>query len=113
MRDQSIPANKNKNCAFITKCSITKSGTISLSFFSASEMEDFLGLRRAFRAGKTRGIEWRMGQLRALLKLVAENEARFFEALEQDLGKHPVEAYRDEVFVLNLLSRLSFFLIDI
>lgn len=54
-----------------------------------------------------------MGQLRALLKLVADNEARFFEALEQDLGKHPVEAYRDEVFFLNLLSRLNFFLIDV
>ncbi|KAG6392796.1 hypothetical protein SASPL_147023 [Salvia splendens] len=66
-------------------------------------MEDFqglIGLRRAFRAGKTRGIEWRMGQLRALLKLVADNKARFFEALEQDLGKHPVEAYRDEIGVL-------------
>ncbi|KAH6765386.1 aldehyde dehydrogenase 3F1 [Perilla frutescens var. hirtella] len=58
------------------------------------------GLRRAFRSGKTRGIEWRTGQLRALLKLVAENEARIFEALKQDLGKHPVEAYRDEIGVV-------------
>lgn len=57
-----------------------------------------IGLRRTFRSGKTRGIDWRTGQLRALLKLLKENEARIFEALEQDLGKHPVEAYRDEVY---------------
>lgn len=59
-----------------------------------------IGLRRTFRSGKTRGIDWRTGQLRALLKLLKENEARIFEALEQDLGKHPVEAYRDEIGVV-------------
>lgn len=61
------------------------------------ESHSLIGLKHAFRSGKTRGIDWRKAQLRALLKLIAENEARIFEALEQDLGKHPVEAYRDEV----------------
>ncbi|KAK6150580.1 hypothetical protein DH2020_015512 [Rehmannia glutinosa] len=48
------------------------------------------GLKRTFRSGKTRGVEWRKAQLRALLKFLAENEAQIFEALKQDLGKHPI-----------------------
>lgn len=64
-----------------------------------SEFGRLIGLKKAFRSGKTRGIDWRKAQLRALLKLIAENEAQIFEALDQDLGKHPVEAYRDEVCI--------------
>ncbi|CAA0839239.1 Aldehyde dehydrogenase family 3 member F1 [Striga hermonthica] len=52
--------------------------------------EGFEGLRRTFRGGKTRGIEWRKAQLRAVLRLLAENEAQIFEALRLDLGKHPI-----------------------
>lgn len=54
-------------------------------------------LRQNFRSGRTRGLVWRKTQLRAILKLVAENEDEIFEALNRDLGKHPAEAYRDEV----------------
>lgn len=55
-------------------------------------------LHQTFHGGKTRGVEWRKSQLRAVIKLITENEDQIFEALDQDLGKHPVEAYRDEVF---------------
>lgn len=54
-------------------------------------------LRGTFESGKTRGIAWRKAQLQAILKLISENEDSIFEALKQDLGKHRVEAYRDEV----------------
>ncbi|KAI5684130.1 hypothetical protein M9H77_05358 [Catharanthus roseus] len=57
-------------------------------------------LRQTFRSGRTRGVVWRKAQLNALLRLVSENEERIFEALQQDLGKHPVEAYRDEIGVV-------------
>ncbi|RAL52546.1 hypothetical protein DM860_017240 [Cuscuta australis] len=56
--------------------------------------------RESFDGGKTRGIPWRKAQLRAVLNLLSENEDSIFEALKQDLGKHRVEAYRDEVGVL-------------
>ncbi|KAL0332981.1 UNVERIFIED_CONTAM: Aldehyde dehydrogenase [Sesamum calycinum] len=59
-------------------------------------MEGLEGLRRTFRSGRTRGVDWRKSQLLALVKFLEENEAQILEALEQDLGKHPVEAYRDE-----------------
>lgn len=66
-------------------------------------------LKQTFRNGRTRGVGWRKAQLRALLKLLEEKEDEIFEALRKDLGKHPVESYRDEVsFQRNLF--LFFFL---
>ncbi|KDP32663.1 hypothetical protein JCGZ_13661 [Jatropha curcas] len=57
-------------------------------------------LRKTFRSGKTRTVEWRKTQLRALIQFFNDNEENIFQALNQDLGKHPVESYRDEVGVV-------------
>uniref|UniRef100_A0A3Q7F895 Aldehyde dehydrogenase n=1 Tax=Solanum lycopersicum TaxID=4081 RepID=A0A3Q7F895_SOLLC len=63
--------------------------------------EDVLGeVTTAFRSRRTRSVAWRKAQLQAILKLLDENEEEIFEALRQDLGKHPVESYRDEVGVV-------------
>lgn len=60
--------------------------------------EDVLGeLRKTFSSGRTRGVTWRKAQLQGILKLLVEKEEEIFEALKQDLGKHPVESFRDEV----------------
>jgi aldehyde dehydrogenase (NAD+) len=62
------------------------------------ELENSLGeLRQTFKSGRTRSVTWRKNQLKALLELIRDKEEVIFEALQQDLGKHPVEAYRDEV----------------
>ncbi|XP_020592565.1 aldehyde dehydrogenase family 3 member F1-like [Phalaenopsis equestris] len=53
--------------------------------------------REAFESGVTRSYSWRMSQLRALKAILIEKEADIFEALKLDLGKHRIEAYRDEV----------------
>ncbi|MED6128137.1 hypothetical protein PIB30_094749, partial [Stylosanthes scabra] len=53
-------------------------------------------LRQYFRSGSTRSVSWRKNQLTALLDLVQQNEDAISDSLYQDLGKHPVEAYRDE-----------------
>ena len=39
------------------------------------------GVRRAFAAGRTRPVEWRRAQLKALSAMVRENETRIAEAL--------------------------------
>ncbi|KAA8531938.1 hypothetical protein F0562_006345 [Nyssa sinensis] len=57
-------------------------------------------LRQTFRSRRTRSVEWRKAQLRAILKLISDNEDHIFAALQQDLGKHPVETYRDEIGVV-------------
>lgn len=54
-------------------------------------------LRETFNSGKTREESWRRSQLKGLLSLLKEKEDAIFVALEQDLGKHKAEAYRDEV----------------
>ncbi|KAG5079168.1 hypothetical protein JHK86_003233 [Glycine max] len=54
-------------------------------------------LRQYFKTGKTKSVTWRKNQLTSLIDLVHENEDAIFKALHKDLGKHPVEAYRDEV----------------
>ncbi|KAL5063714.1 hypothetical protein RYX36_025451 [Vicia faba] len=54
-------------------------------------------LSQYFKTGKTKSVAWRKNQLQAVLDLVHENEDAISEALYQDLGKHPVEAYRDEI----------------
>ncbi|KAK4585214.1 hypothetical protein RGQ29_022752 [Quercus rubra] len=65
------------------------------------ELENSLGkLRQCFRSGRTRSVAWRKNQLRAVLKLIHDKEDAIFEALQQDLGKHPVESYRDEIGVV-------------
>ncbi|KAK3026524.1 hypothetical protein RJ639_041821 [Escallonia herrerae] len=69
-------------------------------------------LRETFRSGRTRGIGWRKAQLRALLKLMDDNEDQIFNALQRDLGKHPVEAYRDEVGVVKKSANYSLSCID-
>lgn len=49
-------------------------------------------LRTAFLDGRTRPAAWRLAQLRALEKLLDDNEARLLEALKTDLGKPEQEA---------------------
>ncbi|WOH00450.1 hypothetical protein DCAR_0519812 [Daucus carota subsp. sativus] len=57
-------------------------------------------LRQSFSSGRTRDAAWRKSQLRAILRLLDENENQIFQALQRDLGKHPIEVYRDEIGVV-------------
>jgi aldehyde dehydrogenase (NAD+) len=54
-------------------------------------------LRKTFATGRTRDIEWRKRQLRALERLLVENETKVAEALEKDLGRSPFEAWLADV----------------
>ncbi|XP_076924295.1 aldehyde dehydrogenase family 3 member F1-like [Bidens hawaiensis] len=57
-------------------------------------------LREVFNSGKTREASWRRSQLQGILSLFKERESDIMEALNQDLGKHNVEAYRDEIGIV-------------
>ncbi|MGX1128455.1 aldehyde dehydrogenase (NAD+) [Streptomyces glaucescens] len=54
-------------------------------------------LRRAFRSGRTKPVEWRTAQLRRLRDMVTENGPELAAALHADLGKSSTEAYRTEI----------------
>jgi aldehyde dehydrogenase (NAD+) len=50
-------------------------------------------LRQTYSTGKTRSVEWRRAQLRALEKMIAENEPAIADALAKDLDRSPFEAW--------------------
>jgi len=54
-------------------------------------------LRQTFATGKTRSLQWRKEQLRALQRLLVENETKIADALEKDLGRSPFEAWFADV----------------
>ncbi|CAN5849768.1 aldehyde dehydrogenase family protein [soil metagenome] len=55
------------------------------------------GVRKTFASGRTRSIEWRRTQLKALEKLMTENEGRIADALAQDLDRSPFESWLADV----------------
>lgn len=55
------------------------------------------GLRDSFNKGKTRSVQWRINQLKALTRMYEENESIFLAALKSDLGKPPMESFAGEL----------------
>lgn len=53
-------------------------------------------LRAAFDSGRTRGYGWRLGQLRALRRLLTDGMPALLAALQKDLHKSAVEGYGSE-----------------
>lgn len=53
--------------------------------------------REYYKSGKTKEASWRFSQLKGLHKFLNQNQQQIYNALFQDLGKHHVEAFRDEV----------------
>jgi aldehyde dehydrogenase (NAD+) len=54
-------------------------------------------LRDTFKTGRTRSLDWRRQQLRALERLMIENEPAIAAALEEDLGRKPFEAWLADI----------------
>lgn len=78
-----------------------------------SAMEESIAeLRETFRSGRTRSVAWRKKQLKGLLDLINEKEEVIFKALHQDLGKDPIESYRDEVGVVQKSATYSLSCLD-
>ncbi|MCV7412378.1 aldehyde dehydrogenase [Mycobacterium florentinum] len=54
-------------------------------------------VRRVFGSGRTRGLEWRLQQLRGIERFVAEREPDIATALAEDLGRSPTEAWLGDI----------------
>ncbi|KAL6492895.1 hypothetical protein OROGR_032654 [Orobanche gracilis] len=54
-------------------------------------------LRSVYGGGKTKAYDWRVSQLKALLKLTTHHETEIIEALRSDLNKPELEAFVHEV----------------
>jgi aldehyde dehydrogenase (NAD+) len=64
-------------------------------------------LRATFRSGRTRPVEWRIEQLRALIRLVEERETEFAAALEKDLGRAAFEAWLADLAPIRAEARFA------
>ncbi|XP_047163318.1 aldehyde dehydrogenase family 3 member H1-like isoform X2 [Vigna umbellata] len=64
-------------------------------------------LRGAFATGKTRSYDWRVTQLKALEKLVADHEPEIIDALRKDLAKPPLETVAYEIAMLKNSSKVA------
>ncbi len=60
--------------------------------------------RDFFRKGMTLDVDWRLRQLKILKDAVLRHQDEILEAVQKDLGKHPVETYFCEIgsFVLEI-----------
>jgi aldehyde dehydrogenase (NAD+) len=54
-------------------------------------------LRGVFASGRTRGLSWRLEQLRGIERLCDERESDIAAALAEDLGRGPVEAWLGDI----------------
>lgn len=54
-------------------------------------------LRTTFDTGRTRDLDWRRDQLRALSRMLTDNEDALLTALAQDLGKPRFEAWAGDI----------------
>ena len=57
----------------------------------------FADLRATFESEKTIDLAWREQQLQALERMMTEREQEILDALQEDLAKHPLEAWMTEV----------------
>ncbi len=57
-------------------------------------------LRTFFKSGKTKGLDFRIEQLKRLKKVLSDNEEAISEALKEDLGKSRFESYVSEIGIL-------------
>lgn len=57
-------------------------------------------VRAAFDDGRTRSLDWRVGQLRALEHLLSAHEPEIEEALAEDLGRARTETFLTEIYAV-------------
>ncbi|KAK7262526.1 hypothetical protein RJT34_30100 [Clitoria ternatea] len=57
-------------------------------------------MREYYEGGYTKEASWREAQLKGLRSFIIEKQEDIMNALLQDLGKHQVEAFRDEIGTL-------------
>lgn len=61
---------------------------------------DLNDMREYYESGSTKEESWRESQLKGLRRFLMEKQDDIMSALMQDLGKHQLEAFRDEVGTL-------------
>ncbi|TKY67408.1 Aldehyde dehydrogenase family 3 member F1 [Spatholobus suberectus] len=61
---------------------------------------DLSNMREYYESGKTKEASWRESQIKGLHRFLMEKQEDIMKVLMQDLGKHQLEAFRDEIGTL-------------
>ena len=61
----------------------------------------FADVTATFNSGKTRDLDWRRKQLKAVQRMLKDCESELFEALRADLGKSALESFATETSFVN------------
>ncbi|KAK6132292.1 hypothetical protein DH2020_033992 [Rehmannia glutinosa] len=64
-------------------------------------------LRSVYSSGKTKSVEWRVSQLKSLLRITTHYEKDILEALRSDLNKPELEAFSHEVYGVSSSCELA------
>lgn len=64
-------------------------------------------LRETYGSGKTKKYEWRVSQLKALLKIVDHHEKEIVDALNSDLSKPELESFVHEISMMKTACKLA------
>ncbi|KAF8404073.1 hypothetical protein HHK36_008950 [Tetracentron sinense] len=64
-------------------------------------------LRGSFASGKTKSYEWRIAQLKSIIKMIEDNEKEIVEALREDLSKPELEAFVSEISMTKASCKLA------
>ena len=76
----------------------TSSTPSTIATRDVTDLGDLLDrLRDAHASGRTRSATWRVAQLKALRRLVDDNEPRIVQALADDLGRTPTDAWLGDI----------------
>ncbi|PIA47463.1 hypothetical protein AQUCO_01400247v1 [Aquilegia coerulea] len=63
-------------------------------------------LRGTFASGKTKSYEWRVSQLKSIVKMMEDNESQITDALSKDLSKPRFESFVAEISMTKTSSKL-------
>ncbi|XP_061505655.1 aldehyde dehydrogenase family 3 member B1 isoform X6 [Anopheles gambiae] len=89
-------------CVLVHSHFAVLSGSIVPDYINMSFSDIVQQLRTTFNSGKTRDVDFRLNQLKALLRCYEENTAEMANVLAADLRKHKQEAHLLEIeFILN------------
>lgn len=64
-------------------------------------------LRETYGSGKTKKYEWRVSQLKVLLKIVDHHEKEIVDALNSDLSKPELESFVHEISMMKTACKLA------
>ncbi|OIV97944.1 hypothetical protein TanjilG_12701 [Lupinus angustifolius] len=77
------------------------SSEVSTKVFDGEEASLLVkDLRESFGSGRTRSYEWRVSQVKALQKMVVDNEQEIMDAIRADLARPPFETVVYEIGIL-------------